>query len=435
MQTNTQPTNQSANFGGGRIASDAYRATLAMASDFTGLEEGVDHYRLLLLVKKTAKLAGFTPRMVQLLDYYFAFTRPADWEEGARPIVYQSLSKTSLDLGVTERQIQKLEAALFEAGAITWNDSGNHRRYGQRCGKTGRLLWAFGVELTPLAFLMPQLEAKLDEKRLHDEAWLGTKRDISSQRRQIRALLAEWNQAEEGASVLIERFAARYDEIAIQLRTHLPLERMRSLLAEHATLHAELLKAMGVGEPASPQPVQKTPKGSPGSGPRFAHYKSTTHQSSEESSRNDQGLQESVAEPTEPEDQIHRSGLAHVTLGMAIGIASQRIKQSLPSDPDWRDLVEAVYANRRELDVSQASWGEACGVLGRTGAAICLLITDRATLRQDNPVRCPAAYFNGMIRRAREGELRLHNSVFGLLRTEDALSSCHPLAKRAKVES
>ncbi|MFO1022740.1 MAG: hypothetical protein U0903_18895 [Planctomycetales bacterium] len=48
-------------------------------------------------------------RMIQLLDYYFAFTRDADWERGSRPVVYQSLAKTALDLSVTERQVQRLE--------------------------------------------------------------------------------------------------------------------------------------------------------------------------------------------------------------------------------------------------------------------------------------------------------------------------------------
>ena len=47
--------------------------------------------------------------MIQLLDYYFAFTRDADWEQGSRPVVYQSLAKTALDLSVTERQVQRLE--------------------------------------------------------------------------------------------------------------------------------------------------------------------------------------------------------------------------------------------------------------------------------------------------------------------------------------
>ncbi len=100
---------------------------------------------------------------------------------------------------------------------------------------------------------------------------------------------------------------------------------------------------------------------------------------------------------------------------MAVSVAGPRVRALLRDDSDWSDVVEAAYAVRAELGVSQASWGEACGVLGRTGAAVCLLVTERAAEREEDPVRQPAAYFRGLVRRARGGELRLHRSVFGLL--------------------
>jgi replication initiation protein RepC len=51
--------------------------------------------------------------------------------------------KPPLDFGVSERQIQKLERSLFEVGAIAWNDSGNHRRYGSRDPETGEIIYAY----------------------------------------------------------------------------------------------------------------------------------------------------------------------------------------------------------------------------------------------------------------------------------------------------
>src|SRR3982751_1949914 len=155
IQTNSVPS-----FSGGRRSTPELRASVQMAEAFEGLPQEVDRYDLLILVKRAGKGAGFTSAMIELLDYYMAFTRECDWEQGARPIVYQSVSKTALDFGVSERQIQKTEQALFKAGAITWNDSGNHRRYGQRHQKTGRIEYAFGVDLTPLAWLRAELEKK-----------------------------------------------------------------------------------------------------------------------------------------------------------------------------------------------------------------------------------------------------------------------------------
>ncbi len=411
--------------GGGRVSSPAYRQSLIRSEDFTGLEEGIDRYELLLLVKRVGKAAGFTPRMMQLLDYYFAFTREIDWERGSRPIVYQSLSRTALDLGVCERQVQKLEKALFELGAITWSDSGNHKRYGQRDSQSGKILYAYGVDLTPLAYLREQLQDMLHEKQLHDQAWLACKREISFYRRQIRSLLLEWQQ-EEGAFVLLNEYEKRYDQIAIQLRTHLDLETMRTLLARHQSLHNAILEGMGVGkvetlEAPPPRSIpEKTNKGTCTSEPPFAHYKYTTLKINKDSSRADEGLQGSVAARPEATDPVTSSGIAHISLAMAIAAASERLQELLPPEPTWSDLIEAAYRLRTPLGISQASWGEACEILGRTGAALCLLVTDRATERTENVVEKPAAYFRGMINRARTAELRLHNSVFGILAQQES---------------
>lgn len=414
--------------GGGRVASAAYRYSLDQCEDFSGLEEGVNRYDLLLLVKRTGKLAGFTPRMIHLLDYYMAFTREIDWEEGSRPIVYQSLARTSLDLGVTERQIQKLEHQLFTVGAITFNDSGNHRRYGQRDSNSGRILYAYGVDLTPLAYLKLDLEEIFQEKQLHDQAWMETKRQISWYRRQIRSSLLEIE--EEGTPARqIQILEAAYDKIAIQLRTHIDLEQLRSLLERHRELHSDILEAMKVNTPPQVKPshtsnrAETTQESSCGSEQQFVHYKLTTHKQLNTSSPADSGFQEKRSEPSVLNDPVLASGLQHIKLKQVLLAASERFRAFLPLEQrltGWTDVVEAAFRLRTDLHISQRSWAEACDTLGRAGASICVLITDRATERPKNPVRQPAAYFQGMINRSRTGELRLHNSVFGLLQNFDA---------------
>lgn len=410
--------------GGGRIASDRYRESLQICDDFTGLEENTNRYDLLLLVKRVGKLAGFTPRMIHLLDYYMAYTTELDWEQGSQPIVFQSLSRTALDLGVTERQIQKLEKQLFEVGAITWNDSGNHKRYGQRDSATGRLLYAYGVDLTPLAYLKAELEDKLHQKQLYNEAWQKTKRQISSYRRQMRSLILEW-QLEEGADAhQIQSFEQNYLQIAFQLRTHIRLQELRALLERHKSLHKALIDEMGVGGNRETEPAQlsslakTTPKHSCISEPKFVHYKYTTLLNKNTCSPLDPGFQKSIAKPTEPDDLVSATGLQHISLKQVLQAASERFLGCLPlaSRPmDWNDVVEAAYRLRSEHHISQQSWAEACDVLGRVGASLCLLITDQGSQRVENRVTQPAAYFRGMINRARAGGLRLHNSIFGLI--------------------
>lgn len=237
--------------------------------------------------------------------------------------------------------------------------------------------------------------------------------------------MLEWQQWEEGADA-VARFERRYEEIAIQIRTHLRLEELRRLLARHASLHGELMAAMGVTmptiEPAAQEPnlAKETANRSCRSERAFAHYKSTNQETNSCSSTN-AGFQKSVAEPSEAAAQAPATGIEHVDLSQVVQAASDRFRAELPlaSRPmNWDDVVEAAYRLKARLGVSQQSWGEACGALGRNTVAICLLVTDRAALREVDPVLKPAAYFRAMVARARGGELRLHASVFGLLERE-----------------
>lgn len=407
------------------MSSPKHRHLQAFCEDFAGLEENTSRYDLLVLVKRAGKAAGFSSKAIQLLDYYMAFTRDMDWEEGARPIVYQSLAKTSLDLGVSERQIQRLEQALFELGAITHNDSGNHRRYGQRCKETGRILYAYGVELTPLAALKPTLEAKLQEKQLRDKAWLETKREISYYRRQVRSLLEELDSSEEGL--------AAYEAVATPIRTYLSLEALRELLAKTKELHQSLLQQV---KECAPDLLPMQEKESPGDDENVVHKDSSTQKQSDKSERRDkprcfqEGASGSTqitqanrkAESLSKEDLVLRTGLQHITLKQALNAAGERFKEHIPMEPrpmNWNDVVEAAYRLKPHLEIGQQSWGEGCSVFGRNGAAICLLLTDRATQREKDPVRKPAAYFASMVRRSRSGELFLHKSIMAILKREE----------------
>ncbi len=445
---------------GGRTSSSSHRQSFAQAEGFTGLEDNVNRYDLLLLVKRMGKKAGFTPRMINLLDYYMAFTREIDWEQGNSPIIYQSLSKTALDMNVSERQVQRLEQSLFDAGALTWHDSGNHRRYGKRCEKTGRILYAYGVDLTPLAYLKASLEEKLQEKRMIDAAWMETKRQISYYRGQIRAVMCEMElltldgQGDYTADLLA--LQKGYEPLAIQIRTHLSLERVRAMLASHKELHNQALEALDVLDSEkvdnSLEKSQETINMSPKNDTDDVHYNFTIKKQSNKLDTNTQSGEDRMASPnaskkasseplelqietsnqvdlshseeenfTDEEALILQTGLQHITLKQALNAASEKFRDHMPMEQrpmNWNDFVTAAYAMKGELFISQASWARACGLLGRTGAAICLLLTDKAQQREVKPVQKTGAYFNAMINRAKEGELHLHNSIFGILQKE-----------------
>lgn len=426
---------------GGRISSTRLRESIDQSQSFTGLEQKVDRYDLLLVVKRVGKSAGFTSKMIQLLDYYMAFTREVDWEEGNRPIVYQSIYKTALDLGVSDRQIQKLERQLFDVGALTWNDSGNCKRYGQRCAKTGRILYAFGVDLTPLAYQKAALEEKLQEKQLYDAARMETKRQVSWHRSQIKAILAEMeelNVTEQGRFTT-DKYNKLYDSIAIRYTASMGLEQLRSLLARHKDVYEQLLSQL-----QTTNKDQKDKESSPKTDSLVMHKQITNQKpfnklntrrdhshcfrgrGNGDIEGNDQTLKSGeevseVGQGATEESLILKTGLQHIRPKQALNSASPRFIAYMPMEQrelNWDDLVHAAYKMRPDLHISQESWGRACHTLTRYGAAICILLTDQATQRPENPVKKPAAYFNTMIARAKAGELHLHKSIFGLLKRD-----------------
>ena len=421
-----QPNSSCSRPRGGRSGSSQLRRTQELSKDFDGLEENTNRYDLLLLVKRVGKLGGFTPRMIQLLDYYMAFTRDCDWEEGGSgAIVYQSLTRTALDLGVSERQIQRLEKALFDIGAMTWNDSGNHRRYGSRCKVTGRILFGFGVDLTPLASLKNHLQEKLEEKKLYEAAWMETKRQISWYRAQIRGLLVEfW---EEGASAI-----AHYEKIAFPIRTQESLNNLRTLLAAHKSLHSQLLKEIETEEIPRLNVNQSSNESS--TGERNVAHKQNTNKPPSNKLDTDcrpvaNCIQERELQHSEPRTDrasvdplgniLIAAGLDKVTLKQVLNAGSERFRSRIPipnRPMNANDLVEAAFLLKSELHISQKSWAEACQTVDRLGATVCLMLTDQATQRLIDPVRKPAAYFRALIRRAESRELNLHASVMTILK-------------------
>lgn len=375
----------------------------------TRLEKTHDRYKILLLVKRVGKLAGFTPRMIHLLDYYMAYTRECDWEEGAQPIIFQSQARTALDVGVSERQIQKLERQLSQVGALCWKKSGNHKRYGQRCSKTGRILYAFGVDLSPLAKLKEALEEKLEQKQAYDQKWMDTKRQISFYRAQIREHLNCTEEGREG-----EELQESYNAIAISIRTYMDLNKLKTLLQAHKDLLAKL---------APPLPDENDQKASLSQKresvheQKDAHIKSTTQKPFNKlNNKQKNNLNGNVDKKQLCQKQrIMNTGLQHITLGAVLEKASKRFMDHIDpriTELDWSVLVQTASLFLPILDIPEHAWRRACTLLGRNGAVVVLILTERAAMRDYKPAQNPAAYFSGMLNRAERGTLHLEKAVY-----------------------
>ncbi len=425
---------------GGRVSSPKFRGLAQISEDFDGLPKGVTHWDLLHLVKDVGPHVGYTPKMIALLEYYVRFTREGDWEYGGRPIVYQSQAKTAMYFRVSERQIQRLESALFEQGALTWDTAANNKRFGMRA-ESGEILYASGIDLAPLAALREKLEKKKKEVQLADEAWFETKRQISWYRGRIRSLIAEASEQPALASATVEAQHA-YKGIDEHIRTYMDLAYLRELLKAHTGVYNALTKAIGNHAPASADcgyNSEITSKESPTDDKNVVHtyYTNKTQSSKEDTSSlsDNKASRGSVAASTGATSEHCAGGESYREEWMAalaaeksriswkqvLGACSERFKDHFPMTGkplDWPDIYNTAYALLPVLGISRSAWLEACMTLGRDGAAIAVMIIDRKMQDQPYKIKNPGGYLRAMTARAKEKKLNLHGSVFGLLKRD-----------------
>ena len=88
----------------------------------------------------------WSPMLIAHIELLVSFTQDRDWHDG-RPVVWLSVEKTAQLLGISPSQVNYNERQMLRLVAITFHDSGNHKRHGHRCPDTGRILEAHGVDL------------------------------------------------------------------------------------------------------------------------------------------------------------------------------------------------------------------------------------------------------------------------------------------------
>ncbi|SBV91221.1 hypothetical protein KL86APRO_10098 [uncultured Alphaproteobacteria bacterium] len=149
-------------------------------------------------------------------------TRAEDWEPGARAVVYANVGDLAARYPgrVSVRQINTYDREIIAVLDLPDARSGNGRRYAQRDPITGRIVHAFGFELTGIAEKLPKLrkeKAKLDAAEAERRQ---RKRLLTIERARVRRLLvavqslhqvpqADRDHAAEIAAPIAERVTAR----------------------------------------------------------------------------------------------------------------------------------------------------------------------------------------------------------------------------------
>lgn len=398
----------------------------------------------MLAIRRVAHVIGLKAGHLMLLDTLAAFTKPCDWEKGARPIVWPSndylTASTGYSLSALKRQLRR----LAEVGLITYRDSSNGKRWGHR-DKEGRIVEAFGFDLSPLAARTADFEA------LHAE--------MQAERKRAKELLHEVTVLRRTIGAIVDSTLASNDvELwhGIRLRYNALMTELRSVARDTSALariHQSFLAlreeaetAMGsdlahadlAAEPpcASDRSAKMNPTGSDS-----APHIQITIQSQSVICKGIEKVMEEVA-PAGGKSEGWRGGDEMYTRGsmaderpltMDGTLSVRSILYGCPAFAEmahgigghidtWRDLVVIAERIRPIIGISQDAWASAQSVMSREVAAAALaLVTDKYS---DGVVSSPGGYLRGLTEKATVGELHLARSIYGRSLERQRIRNC-----------
>ena len=392
--------------------------------------------KALLAIKRVAASLGLKPSDMMLLDTFGAFTKPQDWEEGRRPIVWASNAYLMEQTGFSLSALRRHARRLVDAGLIAFKDSSNGKRWGHRDDQD-YIIEAYGYDLSPLAARAEEFADRFAQIQDDRAFCQRTKRQITITRRIIRAkveqareyaLQGPWKELTQSFEALLERLP----------RANATPERLLDMLEWLTELKASVEKAFSAAVEHNDEVVENTaqtneqvlndtdimtPKGVINE----THILDTKQLNPVSSNTLDERkVARAALEPPTPDPveskEIKWSTFGKRGQGSEIDIAT--IMQSCPSFAemardlggyvnDWEQLHRLAGQIRPMVGISEDAWAIAQQRLGPQMAAAALaLIFDKFNAGE---VASPGGYLRGMVEKAGAGELHLDRSFYGRL--------------------
>lgn len=394
--------------------------------------------------KRVAATIGLKAPDLLLLDTLAAFTKPQDWEEGRRPIVWASnnflIEQTGFSLSALRRHVRR----LAELGLIWIKDSPNGKRYGRR-DDDGVIIEAYGFDLAPLASRAVEFEALYAQVKEEREFCAAQRTVITVTRRTIRAkiekalesgLSGPWRQLEEEFAVLLQELPKRSTaanrlldvvdwfkafkervELAFEAAFNWPSESDRNAPNQQTQENTSIVLVNS----------NMTPTGANDD----THILTTKQPHTVISNRFENKASGISDLKTQAKEQVDRAEKEDLDIEWSTHTNKRTSDVDIPmlmlTCPhfaemarnlvgyvrNWDDLHRAAGKIRGIAGISEDAWNATQRILGpAAGAAALALVFEK---HSNGEVKSPGGYLRGMIEKARAGELHLDRSFYGRL--------------------
>lgn len=357
--------------------------------------------KAIIAVKKVATHIGMKPAQLMLLDILFAFSKPQDWEQGQRPLVWPSnqylMDQTGFSLPALKRHLRR----LGELGLISFHDSPNGKRYGHRDGQ-GNIVEAYGFDLSPLAARAGEFEA-LHQKIMAERAQQQQLRnELTRTRRSIRARLVEaiegglaghWKQLEREFNEMLSNLPNSKKE---QGAMKVILEKLTNLYRIIEELFANALDLPSTQKASSEKITTNT---NPSQLKIEPHIQNTNYSPSNRKPKT-----------TVRNKKPMESGFTFETFTQACPNYLKLATELFGPLRGWEDLKNVSKQMGLMIGIAPDHWNRLAIQLGIYPSAVAIGLTYEKHVVGE--VQNPAGYLSGMVKKAQIGAFHLSPSIF-----------------------
>lgn len=425
---------------------DKFHKTSEIKAEAFKPEADFNQYEAIKILKRIGtgqpKHKRWSNSLIRHIELMVAHTRLKDWHDRL-PVVWMSVAKIGEHLGISCSQVRKNERRLLELGAISFQDSGNHKRFGKR-GPDGKIIEAYGINLAPLGYLLDSLRCDLAEITARRDERDRLKRSCSAFRQKIKASL--FNLFIEGDDGGYDRLKNAFETLIEDNKSNhsSTLEQLKYYYAALSAFYEQLStedNSQITSNKSVNTDTRVSKNGDQGAHKRLAHIIQTDKQIKNNTGRNqsvDKSSSEirisSTVQPVngreERRSQISEAVLcdkqlteekkadfAHFektfTMTNFVNGLPDDLKSQLPPSPDWQDMETLADDLRHEMGISVSTWQIGQKILGFQLAPLSMIIV---YLRwRTDIVYKPGGYFRGMIKKGKKGDLHLMPSIYGLV--------------------
>ena len=306
--------------------------------------------------------------------------------------------------------MQNVLGALIRANLITPVDSPTGRRWGQRDARTGKIVEAYGFDLSPIGVRHAEFVAVAERAAAEERERAALRRRLTIARKAIQQI-AETALEHQLTDRNWHYWLAEALTLVLTIRDDGLLDQLQAAVTEleqrRAEGEARLRAAFDSVQNASVGAIECTP------------ITTTTQPEADNSATgkiDSEKWRSGPADSATSSDPVcsEQPPLPAVTPKFVLTVSPELKPYLFTPSPSWADIVEAADRLRRQLGISRAAWIDACEAMGRYQAATAIAVI----AAKGETIRSPGGYLRGMINRARSGELHLSNSLWGLARRE-----------------